>query len=210
MMTAFWNWFTKITAWPFQRVIFRTKYRFVDRKAQGRHIKGPAVIVPNHTSIFDFATLLFAFPTRTLRVQMAEVVFRKPVLGTFLRMLGGIYVNRDAHSVRCLTQSEGILRRGGVVGVFPEGRLPRPEEERPLPFQPGAALLSLTTGAPAIPVFIRGHYFGKGRIEILIGKPIDLRAACDGIDDEREAIRHATAILREEIIKLGEMIEHEA
>lgn len=209
-MIAFWNWFVKITAWPFQKLIFRTRVIAEDPAVQGRRIHGPAIIVSNHTAVYDFAVLLFTFFTRTLRVQMAEVLFRKPVLGVFLRMLGGIRVDRDAHDLTGLNRSAAVLDKGGVVGVFPEGRLPLPDEERPLPFREGAAELALSSGVPVIPVHISGRYFSRGRMCIVIGKPVDLREVCGGIADEREARRAGSGYLRGRVMELGAIASREA
>lgn len=208
-MIFLWNWFVKITAWPVQKVILRTKVICEDRAVQGRHIRGPAILVSNHNAVFDYAVLLFTFFTRTLRVQMAELLFRKPVLNVFLRMLGGIEVNRDAHDLTSLSRCVTILKRGGVVGIFPESRLPLPGEERPLPFHEGAAELALSTGVPVIPVHISGRYFTKTRMRIVIGTPVDLRAVCGGITDEREARRTATAYLRDRVTELGSYVNRE-
>ena len=145
MLTEFFNGFVKVTGWPAYKIAFRPKVYYEDKSVQGRHIKGAAMVVSNHTSVFDYALLLFVFFTRTLRVQMAEVLFQKQPLGLFLRMMGGIYVNRDTHDFGFLSESEEHLRKGRVVGVFPESRLPLKGEETPLPFKPSAAYLALST-----------------------------------------------------------------
>ncbi|MBQ5503594.1 MAG: hypothetical protein IIT95_00710, partial [Oscillospiraceae bacterium] len=77
MLISFFNWFVKITAWPAQKIVFRTRHIYEDRSLQSRSIKGPAIIISNHTSVFDYAALLFVFFGRTLRCQMAEVLFKK-------------------------------------------------------------------------------------------------------------------------------------
>ena len=209
MLTALLNWFVKGTGWPFERILFRTKRRYEDKAAQGRGIKGPAVVIANHTSVWDYATLIFTFPGRTLRVQMADILFRKPGLGLFLRMMGGIEVHREAHEVNSLNRAAAVLRKGGVVGIFPEGRLPRKGETPPLPFQEGAAALALAETVPGIPVHIRGKYF-HGRMSVVIGKKMDLRALCAGEDDERKARKKAVDAMRQKIIELGGMQDGEA
>ena len=54
-MILFWNWFVKLTGWPVQLLCFRTKVLYEDRKVQGRRIRGPAILVSNHTSVYDYA-----------------------------------------------------------------------------------------------------------------------------------------------------------
>ena len=90
------NGFVKVTAWPVQKAVFRTKIYYEDRRIQSRKVRGPAIIISNHTSVFDYAVFLFVFFGRTLRYQMAEVLFRKKKLGRFLRAMGGIYVDRES------------------------------------------------------------------------------------------------------------------
>ena len=74
MLINIFNWFLKITAWLPQRIVFNTKVYYQDKSVQGRHIKGAAIIASNHTSVFDYAALLFVFFTRTLRVQMRRAL----------------------------------------------------------------------------------------------------------------------------------------
>ena len=209
-MIRFWNIFVKLTGWPAQFFCFRTKVYYEDRSVQGRHIKGPAIIVSNHTSVFDYAVFLFVFWTRTLRYQMAELLFKKKPLGWLLRALGGIYVDRDGRDFGFLAKSEQILKRGGVVGVFPESRIPRPEEERPLEFKVSAAYLALSAGTPVIPVVTNGSYFKSARARVIIGKPfLASELAPEGLD-EKETLRLVSEGMRQRIIDLEKLLNEKA
>ena len=115
MLIKIFNGFVKITAYPVQKLIFRTKVYYQNKSVQSRRIKDAAIIASNHTSVFDYAVYLFVFFTRTLRVQMAEVLFDKKPLGIFLKMLGGIYVNRDARDFSFMYKSEEVLKKGYPV-----------------------------------------------------------------------------------------------
>lgn len=203
MLISLFNWFTKITAWPVQKICFRTKIKYEDRSVQGRRIKGPAILVSNHTSVFDYAVYLFVFWGRTLRFQMAEVLFERKVLGLFLKMMGGILIHRDSANLSFLSKSSDILANGGIVGIFPEGRLARKGEERPLPFKTGAAFLSLQTGVPIIPVYTNGSYFSKKRASVVIGKPCFPSEIEKADISDREKIEMFSGLLRERIINLG-------
>lgn len=202
-MIGFFNTFTKITGWIAQMICFRTKVYYVDRATQGRRIKGPAIIVSNHTSVFDYAVFLFVFWSRTLRYQMAEVLFEKKLLGLFLKCMGGIYVDRNAHDFDFMLKCEKILKRGGVVGIFPEGRIPNEGEERPLEFGVGAVQLALMSGVPVIPVYTNGSYFSKSQARVIIGKPIYIDELINEEDDYKTNLQLATEELRKNIIELG-------
>ncbi len=210
MLIKLFNGFVKITAYPVQKLIFRTKVYYQNKSVQSRRIKGAAIFASNHTSVFDYAVYLFVFFTRTLRVQMAEVLFDKKPLGIFLKMLGGIYVNRDARDFSFMYKSEEILKKGGVVGVFPESRIPRKGEETPLEFKPGTAYLAISADVPVIPVFTNGKYFCKERARVIIGTPMN---PCDYTDDsldDKENIANFTIALRQRIIELGNELNEQS
>ena len=210
MLIKIFNWFVKITAYPVQKLIFRTKVYYQDKSVQSRRIKDAAIIASNHTSVFDYAVYLFVFFTRTLRVQMAEVLFDKKPLGIFLKMLGGIYVNRDARDFSFMYKSEEVLKKGGVVGVFPESRLPRKGEETPLEFKPGTAYLAISADVPVIPVFTNGKYFCKERAEVIIGTPMNPRDYTDDSLSDKENIANFTNALRQRIIELGNELNEQS
>lgn len=196
------NFLTKVTAWPVQFACFRTKILYEDRKSQDRNIKGSAILISNHTAVYDYAVMIFVFIGRILRYQMAEVLFDKKPLGLLLKGLGGIRVDRGRYDYSFMARSEEILKNGGVVGVFPEGRLPRPGEERPLPFKPGAAYLAIATNAPIIPVYTNGSYFCRRRAVVVIGKKMYAKDYIDPSLDEKENIKIVSEAMRERICTL--------
>ena len=206
----FWNAFAKITGWPVQFLCFRTKVYYEDRSAQGRYIRGPAILVSNHTAIYDYAVYMFVFWTRILRCQMAELLFRKPLLGPLLRWLGGIRVDRTGYDFGFLNKSLEILEQGGVVEVFPEARIPQPGETRPLEFKISAAWLALASGVPVIPVVTNGSYFKPKRARVLIGKPLLAADLAEAGLDEKETLRLVTDRLRERIIELEKLLNERA
>ena len=208
-MIRFFNWFVKITGWLPQLLVFRTKVFYENKQKQSRIIKGPAIIVSNHTSVWDYAIYVFVFFFRTLRFQMAEVLFKKKVLGLFLKMMGGIYVNRDTKDLSFIDKSNEILRKGGVVGVFPESRLPLPEETRPIEFKPSAVNLALLSEAKIIPVYTNGLYFTKKRARVMIGEPINVLDYYDESLSEKENVNAITKLLREKIIDLGKKLDEQ-
>ena len=209
MITLF-NYFVKITGWIAYVLLFRTKIYYVDKKKQSRRIKGPAILVSNHTSVYDYAVYLYVFFFRTIRYQMAEILYRKKLLKLFLNMMGGIYVNRDTHDLSFLDKSNAILNKRGVVGVFPESRIPKEGEERPLEFKQSVVVLALQSKAPIIPLYTNGVYFKKKRARVIIGEPINVFNYYDETLSEKENVKNITLLLREKIIALkGQLDEKE-
>ena len=206
-MVRFCNGFTKVTAWLVQKLCFRTKIYYEHKKEQGRHIKGPAILISNHTSVYDYAVFLFVFFTRTLRYQMAEVLFKKALLRNFLKCMGGIFVDRNSNDFSFMDKSQSILEKGGVVGIFPEGRIPEKAEEKPLEFKSGATQLALTANVPIIPIYTNGSYFKKARARVIIGKPIYVSELYDAKEDYKTNLERITKELRNRVIQLGNMLE---
>ena len=208
-MIRFFNGFVKVTGWLVQKIVFRTKIYYEDKSVQSRKIKGKAIISSNHTSVYDYAVMLFVFPFRTLRYQMAEVLYKKKVLGLFLKCMGGIYVNRDTHDFSFIYKSEEILNKGGVVGTFPESRIPLPNESRPLEFKTSTAYLALMTNTNIVPVYTDGVYFKKARARVIIGKPIVISDIVDDKLSEKENIERVNKALRDKIIDLQRLLDEQ-
>ena len=200
------NAFVKITGFPVQLVCFRTRVTDEDRSESGRKLRGPAIIVSNHTSVYDYAVYLFVFFFRTLRTVMAEILFRKPLLGWFLRSMGGIRVDRNAHDLSFIDRAAEVLSKKGTVLIFPEGRLPKEGEERPLAFSPSAAVIALRSGVPVIPVYTNGSYFRKARARVVVGKPVYPAEWTDNALTEKENVELVTKRLRDTVISLGERL----
>ena len=134
---------------------------------------------------------------------MAEVLYRKKLLALFLKCMGGIYVNRDSMDFSFIDKSKKILDKGGVVGVFPESRLPKEGETRPLPFKESAVLLALESDTPIIPIYTKGNYFSWSRTRVIIGTPINVREYYDIKKTKKENIESITNLLRDKVIELG-------
>ena len=197
--------FVKITGWPVAALAFRTKYYYEDKASQSRKIKGPAIIISNHTAISDFMVYMYTFWNRNINCVMAEILYKKnKFMNWFLPKIGGLKVCRDTNNYEFINKSVEILKNGGVVEIFPEARIPKSHEEKPLEFKPSAAYLAMLTKVPIIPVYTNGVYYKKSRARILIGKKIDITELIDENATEKENIEKINKFLRDKIIKMGE------
>lgn len=211
MLNSIFNWIVKITAYPAYLLVFRTKVYYQNKNIQSRKIKGKAIIVSNHTSVWDVALMLFLFPMRLLRCVVAEVIYTKFGMKLFLALFGAIKVERNTQDYAFVSKSVDVLRKGGVIEIYPEGRLPdREGDVSPLPFKPSAVYIALASNAPIIPVFTNGKYFTKKRARTIIGEPIWVTDLYDGTISEKENIEKINNILRETIIELGCELERKS
>lgn len=202
---CFVNAFVKVTGIIPELILFHEKVIYQEGAMSRFKIKGPLMIICNHTSLIDFALMLFLFPFRIVRWQAAEVMINKKVVGPLIRGLGCIAVDRTAKDFSFLRESADILEDNGIVGIFPEARLPLPGEERPLEFKPSAAYLALMTGVTVIPVYTNGMYFknpGK-RCRAVIGRPFTAEELSDPSLSEKDNIDHVSRAMRDKIIELS-------
>jgi len=138
--------------------------------------KGPLIMVGNHFSFID--------PTCLVRISSGEIEFvggadmpHAPLVTRIIPLLWGYHpLYRGTGAKESLRAAEGILRQGGILGIFPEAgnwaTVLRPA-------RPGTAFLASRTSAPLLPVGLVGMNdvfpcLARGRranIQINIGKP---------------------------------------
>ena len=139
---------------------------------------GPVLFAANHTGVVDGPVLAGATP-RPVHVLVKQEAFTG-VVGWFLTSLGQIPVDRTGGRT-ALTTALSVLRRGGVVGIFPEGNRGRGDASSA---HAGIAWLALNGGAPVVPVAVLGtrrtgesvgHVPGfRRRLVIEFGEPLTL------------------------------------
>ncbi len=95
------------------------------------------------------------------------------------------------------------LRQGGIVGIFPEGRLPVKGEYHP--FAPSTALIALRAGAVIVPMVTDGSYGLFKRAHVLIGKPMDLRTLTAEERPSSDELARLTLLLEQ---RNAELLEH--
>lgn len=209
-MVWLFNLFVKVTGWPLWMLIARPKVHYEDRSAQGRRIKGKAIVISNHTEVWDYAALMFLFPGRILRCVVAELMYEKnPFLTFVIKSLGSIRVDRNTADFAFLGKCCNVLNKGGVVEFYPESRIQKGNLQELLPFKPSIAYLALESDAPIVPVYTDGNYFGKGRNHIIIGTPVDVRQLYDETRSEKENIAAITEYLRGKVYALNRQLREE-
>jgi 1-acyl-sn-glycerol-3-phosphate acyltransferase len=110
-------------------------YRCIDVVGRERiPTTGPLIVAANHhNSVVDAMLIVPTFP-RAVRVLANASLFRNPLVGPFLRLMGAVPVNRrletgddPGKNDALFAAAIGALRAGGALMIFPEGRTtPRP------------------------------------------------------------------------------------
>ncbi|QIS08059.1 1-acyl-sn-glycerol-3-phosphate acyltransferase [Nocardia arthritidis] len=144
---------------------------------------GGAVLAVNHTGYMDFtyAGLPVRTPKRYIRFMAKKEVFDDKISGPIMRALKHIPVDRSA-GADSYQAAVDYLRRGELVGVYPEATISRSFEIKD--FKSGAARMAIEAQVPIIPIVIWGaqRVWTKGfpkrlgrtntPISIAVGEPI--------------------------------------
>lgn len=131
--------------------LFHTLYRV---RTPGReHVPkhGPVLLAVNHTAFLD-GPLVVGCTGRPVHVFSKAELFHG-VLGFALTSIGQIPVHRDTADRAALLTGLDVLRRGGVLAVFPEGSRGAGDFAD---VRAGLAWLALRSQAPVVPVVCLG------------------------------------------------------
>jgi 1-acyl-sn-glycerol-3-phosphate acyltransferase len=144
---------------------------------------GPAIVAPNHVSVLDSFFVPVVLPRRITYVGKSEYMDSWKTKHLF-PALGMIAIDRSGGdaAAAALDAAAGILDRGELFGIYPEGT--RSRDGRLHKGHTGVARLALRTGAPIIPVGVQGtievmppgaRYPEPWRtVRVRIGRPIDV------------------------------------
>ncbi|HET9443425.1 MAG TPA: HAD-IB family hydrolase, partial [Acidimicrobiales bacterium] len=184
---------------------------------------GPAIVACNHRSYFDPVALGLAVARsgRSIRFLGKKELFEAPLVSTFVSAMGTIPVDRGhAAGGVALREAEGALEAGEVLGIMPQGTIPRGRDffDPVLRGKSGAARLAAATGAPVIPAALWGteqvwprsskvpHVWNvthPPRVRVRLGDPVELEGADVHADTER-IMAAITALLPAEARAAGE------
>ena len=168
------NWFYNII-----RVFLKINvYLFFHPKVKGKENileSGSIVLAGNHTKWLD-PLLLIATVPRKIHF-MAKIELFKGIEGVVVRSMGCIPVNRKIHDKDSLKSAKDELRKGEVIGIFPEGTINR-TDEAVMPFKIGAVKMASDTNSYVVPFIITGSYkIFNNDLKIVFEKPYKLNSA---------------------------------
>ncbi len=171
---------------PLAWAIIHSLYR-LDVKKKSPLPHGPKIIAVNHPSFLDPLVIASVLSQQSY-IFMTEVMFRIPVIRTYLRLSGHIPVTpgHGEEALQCVLEH---LRQGHTIMNFPEGNN-SPMEGGFLKEHTGIARMALASGVPVYPagIFILrerlrtrvdvvdgktrvSHWYMKGPFVVTIGSP---------------------------------------
>jgi 1-acyl-sn-glycerol-3-phosphate acyltransferase len=164
---------------------------------------GPLILAGNHANNLDGPMLMGTCP-RPVHFLIKKEAFVGP-LSPFLRGIGQLRVDRQAADRSAIATALGVLERGAVLGIFPEGTSRGAGDFARL--RTGLAYFALRSGAPVLPVAVLGSARQgrvvrqlpplRARVDVVFGEPFD---AGDGSGRRtRTALDAATVRIQERL-----------
>ncbi|MEZ5285924.1 MAG: AMP-binding protein [Vicinamibacterales bacterium] len=172
--------------------------------------QGPFLVCPNHQSYVDGFLVASTLPYRILRDVFfvgAVEYFETPLMAWVARHINLVPVDPDSNLVPAMKAGAFGLAHGKVLMLFPEGE--RSIDGTVKRFKKGAPILSRHTGAPIVPVAIRGAFElwprghaldwrrllpgRRAHVRIRFGPPLGVQ---DGESDADAATRLRAAVER--------------
>lgn len=163
-------WLDRQTDWDAERAWRQMpgKYRLVYhvltplRRMLGMRVTGrptptvpPGVILAsNHVSWFDPPLVGGTFRRGPVRTLAKRELWAGPLASAFFRWMDTIPINRRGYDAEAFAAARQALERGENLFIFPEGTR-RPLGE-PGPIKGGLGILAQETGAPILPIYVRG------------------------------------------------------
>lgn len=191
--------------------LFRVAWRVGTEGLEHVPSRGGAILAPNHTSVLDSFFVPLTLRRRITYVGKAEYLDDWKTRQLF-PLMGMIPIDRSGGdaSARALDAAAGVLERGELFGIYPEGTRSRTGKLHK--GHTGVARLALRTGVPIVPVGILGSTevqppdarFPRPFLEVLIryGEPLDVRRYADRHND-RLVLRQITDELMYRIRELS-------
>jgi 1-acyl-sn-glycerol-3-phosphate acyltransferase len=163
---------------------------------------GPVILAGNHSHNVDGPMIIGTSP-RPVHFLVKKEAFVGP-MDPFLRGVGHVAVDRDTVDRTAITVALGVLERGGVLGIFPEGTRGEGDFAE---LRSGLAYFAVRSGAPVVPVAVLGSARPgrvisalpplRSRIDVVFGDPF---VAGDGSGRRtRTAMDAATVRIQERL-----------
>ena len=177
------------------------------RAAQWKEGEG-AVVVANHTSSVDPFFVQKACD-RVVHWMIAREFVEHSIWGPMVKIWKVIPANRGGVDTAATREAIRLCENGGLVGIFPEGRINMTEEFM-LNFRPGAAMIAARANVPIVPIYIEGAPFDRfphtpflmpAQVRIYVGTPI--RVEDCGDPKKSETLAKAMRMALEQIATMA-------
>ncbi|MHA1370121.1 MAG: lysophospholipid acyltransferase family protein [Promethearchaeota archaeon] len=204
-LTQDWFW------WNFGRILYDFEINGIENippEGQG------AVVCVNHESLLDplfFGVSVTHYSKRIIHIMAKIELFKMPLINAYIRWIYAFPVRRGEHDTKAYETAVDLLKKGELVGIYPEGTTNGGEYNLLKP-KLGAARMAIDAEVPIIPMGLsgvgrilpRGSKFINMNQKMFanIGEPITMHEKYFGKQPTREDLEEIMAHVMERIKEL--------
>lgn len=160
--------------------------------------KGGYILAGTHVSYYD-PVVVGNITIRPIHFLAKKELMDKKILGSILRFMGIIRVDRQSKNPEAKSDATQALQNNKIICLFPEGTCNRTNEEL-LPFKYGAVSFAYHSGKPIIPfAIINKPKAFNGLVHVMVGKPFYVKS--DDYEKYNQELRNIVLKLKREGIK---------
>lgn len=166
---------------------------------------GGFILACNHQSDFD-PIAIGGSNVRPIHFMSKIELFKNPFVAWFLRHLNAFPIKRGANDTTSIDYAEQLIKRGWILGMFPEGT--RHREGKPGKPKSGVAFIAKATHADVLPccIYTDNGYKSGTKLVVHFGKLIK-NAEFEFTDTDSKAsaeVKNAARRVMKEITELWE------
>lgn len=172
--------------------------------------EGGVLLVSNHASFLDPMALVSGLRFRILHFMARDTLVHARGIGWLMTRLELILIDRNRGDVAALKSALQLLKKGEMVGVFPEGT--RTPDGNLQPARGGIGFLAAKARVPVVPAYVDGtyralsrhHRFPRpARVTVRYGAPI-FPEEFDRLGTGRESLQAISDLIMTRIAALRE------
>ena len=177
---------------------FRPKKYFI-REEDKKWIKGGALVISNHITLFDPMYLMLSIRSRRHHCICMDELFLKSKLKRwiFTKCFLCLPISRTNVSFGQIKDIISCLKAGNMVTMFPEGKINDNKEDGVQNFKSGMVMMAMRGNVPIIPVYIKRRKHFYSRLEVAIGAPVDVVSFKSGASATPEEVERCCHYLEE-------------
>jgi len=154
----------------------------------------PCIIICNHLSNADSFMVGTCFKKKIYFLCKREW-FKNKFIGGFLRLIGGIPIDRESTDLGAIKESFKTLKNGDSLGIFPEGTRNKTDREL-LDLKGGVGMIAMRAKVQIIPLFIYKKAKAFRKNYIYVGEKFSL----EEFYGKKDVGDKATEVIREKLL----------
>lgn len=193
-----------VLGYPLQMLFFKRKTYYEDKKSTHIH-RGGKLVITNHFNMLDYVLSCFVVFPRKLTAIASEQPFQSAITRFGMKFFGAIEANRITKNMKFMDEAAAVIRAGGLVQIFPEGR--NTPDGNIHAFKQSYLVIAHRAGCPILPIVTDGNYGIFRRTHVIIGREIDVSPFFAGERPTREELTRANEIVYAKVLALREELE---